>query len=226
MSEHGTPPVPPHDPRAVEQRELLRAQPWGKIVAQLTAIAHKRLGGSKKRMTDAKDLAQEAIADAYRSLSNGGWDPSKGPLLGFLVSHVIGAAFNIRRRKRNTCEVWLDEEWEEEERVCKHEKHLGEDKPAPDEAFDRLRFASTFHDRLVARFVGEPFELELIALMKDGVATPVDLAAATSRDVEDVKSARRRIRYHADEITKELSASAVPAHASAASGTGSKEAMQ
>ena len=209
------------DARAARQRELLGAQAWGRILKQLTAIAFKRIRG--RSMDDAQDLAQTAIADAYRSIPNGGWDPDKGPLLGLLVSSVIGHAGNERRRKRNVCEVWLDEEWEDEEESSKHEKHLAEDRPAPDEVLHRLRFASTFYEKLVAGLAGQKLALAIVALMKEGVVTPLDLAAASNTNIEDVRDARRRIRYRADEITKELSAAASTAPGEP---KGSKQVMQ
>jgi DNA-directed RNA polymerase specialized sigma24 family protein len=196
------------DARTETKRTFLRAQPWARILKQLTAIAFKRIRG--RSMSDAKDLAQSAIADAYESLERGGWDPEKGPLMSFLVAKVIGSAGNERRRKRNACEVWLDEEDEEaDEAVSRHEKHLGTDAPAPEEALHRLRFAHTFHDRLVARVAGDAPVLEMIPLMKEGLCTPSDLAAATGRPLAEIVEARRRIRYHAETITKELSAANV-----------------
>ena len=196
--------MPPADD---ERAALLRAQPWGRLIAQLTAIALKRLGG--RSLEDAEDFAQGAIAHAYRSLSKGGWDPAKGPLEKFLIATLIGAVANERRRKRNRCEVWLDEEEEESPGVSVHEEHLGEDKPAPDEALHRLRFAQTFHDRLVAYVAGDEVASALLPHMKEGLATPQELAASTGRPIAEVKEARRRIRYHAERITKELSAANV-----------------
>ena len=70
---------------------------------------------------------------------------------------MIASSSDERRRKRNTCEVWLDQEDEgEEETVNRYEKHLAADEPPPDEALHRLRFARTFHDRLLARLAGDP----------------------------------------------------------------------
>jgi DNA-directed RNA polymerase specialized sigma24 family protein len=207
-----SPTVPRMDPPAKDaqnerQRALLRAQPWGRILAQLTGIALKRIRG--RSLGEAKDLAQSAIAGAYETIEGGGWDPEKGPLLSFLVARVISAAQNERRRKRNVCEVWLDEEHAEDEGLRRHEKHLGDGKPDPEEALERLRFASTFHDRLVARLAGDGIALAVITLMKQDVSTPLELAKATGRSFEEAKGALRRIRYHATEITRELSTSNV-----------------
>jgi DNA-directed RNA polymerase specialized sigma24 family protein len=190
--------------RSEHQRALLRKQPWGRLLAQLTAIALKRTGG--RSLEDAEDLAQGAIADAYRSLESGGWDPEKAPLENYLVARVIGASSNERRRKRNVCEVWLDEEAEDAPGLSVHEKHLADDAPAPEEALARLRFAQTFHDRLVAYVADDEIAGALIPLMKEGLSTPRELRVATRRSIEEAKDARRRIRYHADRITKELSA--------------------
>ncbi len=195
---------PPDDD---ERAALLRAQPWGRLLTQLTAIALKRIKG--RSLQDAEDLAQSAIADAYRTRASGGWDPEKGPLENFLVARVIGSSANELRRKRNVCEVWLDEEAEEAPGLSVHEKHFAEDRPAPDDALHRLRFAQTFHDRLIAYVSDDEVASALIPHMKDGLAKPEELAAATGRPIEQVKDARRRIRYHADRITKELSAANV-----------------
>jgi DNA-directed RNA polymerase specialized sigma24 family protein len=208
MTTAAAPPPPDRDPRM----ELLRREPWARLGAQLTAIAFKRIRG--RSMDDAKDLAQTAISDAHQSLARGGWDPEKGPLMGYLVGRIVGMTLNERKRKRNTCEVWLDEEYEEESgTVRRHEKFLAADQPAPDEALHRLRFASTFAERLALRLAGNELALSLVALMKDGVSKPAELAAALGRPEDDVevRAARRQIRYHAGEVTKELSAAAVPA---------------
>jgi DNA-directed RNA polymerase specialized sigma24 family protein len=189
--------------------EILRAEPWSRTGAQLTAIAFKRIRG--RSMSDAQDLAQTAIADAHQSLARGGWDPEKGPLMGYLVGRIVGMTLNERKRKRNACEVWLDEEYEEEcGTVGRHEKFLAADQPTPEEALHRLRFASTFAERLAFRLAGDELALSLVALMKEGLAKPADLAAAMNRDEDEVREARRKIRYHAEEVTKELSAAAVP----------------
>jgi DNA-directed RNA polymerase specialized sigma24 family protein len=206
MTTAAAPPPPDRDTRM----ELLRREPWARLCAQLTAIAFKRIRG--RSMDDAQDLAQTAIADAHQSLARGGWDPAKGELMGYLVGRIVGMTLNERKRKRNTCEVWLDEEYEEEcGTVGRHEKFLAADQPSPDEALHRLRFASTFAERLVARLAGNDLALSLIAHMKEGIAKPAELAAAIGRSEDDVRTARRQIRYHAEEITKELSAAAVPA---------------
>src|SRR5579872_4038718 len=125
--------VPPKVDEAA-RRALLRKQPCGKLLAQLTAIALKRING--RSLPDAQDFAQDAITSAYASLERGGWDPDRGPLMSYLVARVITAAGAERRRKRNQCEVWLDEEAEGEDKhstVSRHEKHFAEDKPGPED---------------------------------------------------------------------------------------------
>ena len=104
----------------------------------------------------------------------------------------------------------------------KHEKYLGADQPPPDEALHRLRFAHTFHDRLLARVSADPLAIRLISLMKDGVSTPRELAEATGQTLGAIVEGRRRIKYHAGEITKELSASAGTSRAD----SGSEEVTQ
>jgi DNA-directed RNA polymerase specialized sigma24 family protein len=200
------------DDRDVRKRPLLRAQPWGRILAQLTAIALKRIYG--RSVSDAQDYAQSAIADAYESVERGGWDPDRGPLMSYLVARVITTAAAERRRKRNTCEVWLDEEGEEDGEAqppSLYEKYLADGKPAPDVALHRLRFASTFEDRLLTRLADDPPAQQVIALMKEGLFKPIDLAPATGKEAVEIKETLRRIRYHAREITKELSAQATTA---------------
>jgi DNA-directed RNA polymerase specialized sigma24 family protein len=222
MNPAGTPPASPApDERAERQRALLLTQPWGQLQAQLTAIAFKRIRG--RSMSDAEDLAQAAISGAYETIEKGGWDPDKGPLLNLLIARVISSASNERRRKRNACEVWLDQEADDESGTTSlHERHLGADAPTPDDALHRLRLASTFNDLLFARLAGNALATELATLMKDGLTTPQDLAAATGRPIAEVRDARRRVRYHADQITKELSASA----GSPATRASTKEVMQ
>jgi hypothetical protein len=223
MKPDGRPETPPvTDEREAQRRALLRAQPWARLLKQLTAIALKRING--RSIADAQDFASAAIAAAYESLARGGWDPDRGPLLSYLVARVITTAGAERRRKRNTCEVWLDEEVEDEgeaQTVSPHEKHLAEDRPAPDDALHRLRFASTLEERLTLRLAGDAPALEVLPFMKEGLFTPADLAAATGRPDKEMRDALRRIRYHAREITQELSA-----HVVSAGGSRSNEVTQ
>jgi DNA-directed RNA polymerase specialized sigma24 family protein len=219
VSPEPTSPSAPADDRAA----LLRAQPWGRLLASLTAIALKRIKG--RSLADAEDLAQGAIVRAYRSRESGGWDPEKGPLEKYLVARVISSAANEQRRKRNVCEVWLDEEAEEAPGLCVHEAHLAEDAPAPDEALHRLRFASTFDARLTARVAGNEVATALLPFMREGMSVPRDLAAATGRPIADIRAALRVLRYQAEAITKELSAMAVPSRAGS-NDSDSKEVFQ
>src|ERR1700679_420074 len=106
-------------------------------------------------LQDAEDLAQDAIACAYRTRASGGWDPEKGPLENYLVMRVIGSSKNQVHRQRNVCEDWVYEEVAESPGLSVHEKHFAEDRPAPDDALHRLRFAQTFHDRLLAYAVDD-----------------------------------------------------------------------
>jgi len=217
-------PSPPAETRTDPRRALLRAQAWGRIETQLTAIAFKRIRG--RSMDDAHDLAQGAIADAYQSVEAGGWDPEKGPLMSFLVARVIGAAANERRRKRNKCEVSLDEAYDEQEEEgdsSKYEKYLAADQPPVDEVLDRRRYVSLFNERLMAQIAGDTMAREVAERMKEGLTSPQDLARATGRAIEEVRGARRRLRYHADRITKELSATASSPRGSA---EGAKEVLQ
>jgi DNA-directed RNA polymerase specialized sigma24 family protein len=199
---------PPAPITQAERAKILAAHPWKVTTKQLAAIAFKRIRG--RSMKDAEDIAQAAIVDACERPENGGWDPAKGPLMGFLVGRVIGAAHNERRRKRNVCEVWIDEEIEEgeSEGVLRHEKFLAKDEPPADEILDRLRFSHTIVERVLARLTGDAFALELAGHMSKGVASIDDLARLTGCEKSEVWLAKRRIRYHLDEITKELSAAA------------------
>jgi DNA-directed RNA polymerase specialized sigma24 family protein len=208
-------PVKPEEPATVDardaqKRKVLSAQPWSRILKQLTAIALKRIHG--RSVDDAQDLAQSAIADAYESVARGGWDPERGELMSYLVARVITTSGAERRRKRSTCEVWLDEEVEDDDgnqTLGVYEKHLADGKPAPDASVDQLRLTTTFNERLEARLAGDAAALEVVAFMKEGLFMPVDLAAATGKtaaQVPEVKDTVRRIRYHAREIVKELSA--------------------
>jgi DNA-directed RNA polymerase specialized sigma24 family protein len=211
---------PPAPLTPAERTKLLAAHPWKVTTKQLTAIAFKRIRG--RSMKDAEDLAQSAIVDACERPENGGWDPAKGPLMGFLVGRVIGAALNERRRKRNVVEVWIDEEIEDSEDagVRRHEKFLTKDEPPADEVLDRLRFSHTIAERVLARLAGDEFAIELVGHMMKGVASIDDLAQLTRRDESDVWLAKRRIRYHLDEITKELSAAAPTPQPGSARGAG------
>jgi DNA-directed RNA polymerase specialized sigma24 family protein len=199
------PPAPMSD---AERTKLLAAHPWKLAQKQLTAIAFKRIRA--RSLKDAEDIAQAAIVDAYESPENGGWDPAKGPLMGFLVGRTVSGAQNERRRKRNVCEVWVDEEIEEgeDEGVSRHEKYLGADAPPSDEVLHRLRFAHTVVERALARLAGDALALGLAPHLKEGVSSIDDLARLTVRPKSEVWAAKRRVRYHVDEIMKELSATA------------------
>ena len=174
-------PAPPAPMSDAERTKLLAAHPWRLTQKQLTAIAFKRIRA--RSLKDAEDIAQAAIVDAYESPENGGWDPAKGPLMGFLVGRVVGAAQNERRRKRNVCEVWIDEEIEEgeDEGISRHEKYLAADAPPSDEALHRLRFSHTVVERALARLAGDALATALAPHLKEGVSSIDDLARLTGR---------------------------------------------
>lgn len=184
--------VPLHTPRAMKVDELLQNQNWPRITAQLAAIAKKR--ARRIAWATAEDIAQTAIARAFAHGT--GWDPAKGPLMGYLVAQVIGLAANEARRRRNVCEVELDAEVEE---------MLEGDEEPIDEQLDRRRRAVTMHDALFARLSNDNLATMILTLMKEGIATPADLARATGHTAKEIDAARRRIRYLADRLSEEQS---------------------
>jgi DNA-directed RNA polymerase specialized sigma24 family protein len=201
---------------AAERAKELGAQPWARITKQVAAIVYKRI--RCRSMRDAEEIAQAAVVEAFESPESGGWDPAKGTLMACVVARAVGAAQNERRRKRNLCEVWIDEEIEdgEDAGVGRHEKHMAAEQPAADEALHRLRFASTVVERALARLAGHPFVLVVAEHMKQGFSSPTDIArliGGACTEVE-VRTAKKRIQYHVDQITKELSAAATAPRAS------------
>jgi hypothetical protein len=129
----------------------------------------------------------------------------------FLVSTVIGLCANERRRKRNWCEVSLDAVAGFEGEGSPFEDHLHSEERTAEELIDDRRFASAFHHELTLRLAGDDVALAIVDRMMNGVETPADLGAALGRPVQPVREARRRVRYHAEAVTKDLSASAPPA---------------
>jgi DNA-directed RNA polymerase specialized sigma24 family protein len=175
--------------------DLLRSQDWRRIHAQLAAIAHKRFGKRPGSWPLAQEIAQEAVARAYAHGT--GWDPRKAPLMAYLVATTIGLCKNEYRRRRNACEVELDD--------AVAETAANDDVPI-DEQLDNRRYAVRFHDRLVASFASEETEPMCIAVMKEGIVTPRDIAQAIGRPEAEVELALRRIRYRAVQLTREMSA--------------------
>ncbi|HEY2515258.1 MAG TPA: sigma factor [Polyangiaceae bacterium] len=174
---------------------LLNAQDWPRITAQLAAIAKKR--SRSVSWATAEDIAQSAIVRAYAHGT--GWDPAKGTLIAYLVAQVIGLTLNEARRRRNVCERELDAEVEE--------TIEGDDEPI-DEQLDRRRQAVRVHDELFTRLATDEVATMILTLMKEGIASPADLARATGRTAKEIDAARHRIRYLAARLTEELSAPA------------------
>jgi hypothetical protein len=178
--------------REMTADEELRAQDWPRITAQLTAIAFKRT--RRCGWETAQELAQTAITRAF--VHGTGWDPRKGPLMGYLVAQVIGLARNEARRRRNACEVELDNEVE---------ALVPNDDEPIDDVLDRRRYAARFRERLLATVAGDREATVVIGFMEKGTAKPGDLVLASGLTLPQVEDARRRIRYQAERITAEMS---------------------
>ena len=158
--------------------------------------------------------------------TSGGWDPEKAPLESYLVARVIGASANERRRKRNTCEVWLDEEAEDDAPRPLRAREAPRGRRARARRGARTACASprpsTIGSSRGSRTTTPA--LELIPLMKEGLFTP----ARSRGRRRGNRSKKRRTSCGAfgttrDEITKELSAQNV---APLRAGSRSKEVTQ
>jgi hypothetical protein len=170
----------------------VRSQNWSRLTAQLTAWAFKR---TQQRSWDlAQDLAYEAITQLYENPES--WDPDKEPILKHLAKRVIGLASNEWRRKRNSFEVAMETstEWQ---------KVAGAG-DAADEELDRLRLAESFRERLAQRLEGDEAATMVVAQMLDEVDSANDQARETEMTVAQIREARRRVFYHAEQASKEL----------------------
>jgi DNA-directed RNA polymerase specialized sigma24 family protein len=183
--------------------EELRSQDWARIRKQLTNFAWRFTG--RRSWENAEDLAQHAIADAYARRD--GWDPAKEPLIGNLIRRVRGLVSNEWRRKRNAFEVAMgitfqarDGEGDDEDSNLDFAS--GED--APDEVLDRRRLAKSYREGISQRILGDDVAMAVVALWLDGVTTPAEQAARSGFSEAQIAAARRRVFYHAGQVSKEL----------------------
>jgi DNA-directed RNA polymerase specialized sigma24 family protein len=176
---------------------ILREQDWEAISARLTALAYNQL--REKSWHRAEDLAQEAIARAFeaghRSSHYKPWDPTRQPLINYLISRVIYQIRDEMRSRRNACEVALDYEAE----------LVASDAALADELLDRRGFAVRFSDTLFAYLTEDPVARRIAELMADGVVTQGELAQETGHSIAEIKAARKRLFRLADRVTQEIS---------------------
>jgi hypothetical protein len=126
------------------------------------------------------------------------WDPAAQTLVQHLAASVVRLSWNQWRRKRNRCEVALDEHAREAEQVGTDEEQ------APD-VLHRRRVAHLFHERLDASFQDDQQVQIVMTLMAEGITKPREQKSASDLEIEDVREARRRLFYRAKQVTEELS---------------------
>lgn len=177
--------------------DRLRAQDWGKLQAQLTAFAYKRI--KRRSWETARELAADAIANAWERGAKG-WDPQKEPIQRYLAREVIGLALNEWRRHRNRFELLVTTE--------DGFDYLADVKAgpgaAPDEQLDERRVLAEFKRRLAKAVEGNRVAEIVLTLMDEEIDEPRDQAAASGIDIKEIRNARRVLDYHRDIIGKEL----------------------
>jgi hypothetical protein len=181
--------------RAVTPRQkLLDAQDWGTLQANLALYAHKRIG--RRSMEEARDLAASAIAGLLKRPES--WDPEKEHLFKHLAKRVIGVAHNEWRHKRNQFEVRM------RGRVEAAALEVGDDQDSLDDVLDRRRLALRACALIEARLAGKPNALAVVALMKEGLDTPLAQQKASGLSLAELRDARRVVFYHAEIVAKEM----------------------
>jgi hypothetical protein len=179
-----------------DTEDLLRAQDWPRITAQLTVFAFKR---TRQRSWEvAEEIAQQAIANAWER-GEEGWNPKKEPLYKYLAREVIGLSLNEWRRRRNRFEVLVDDD-----RAEMLADTVASDDAGADEQIARREYLEQFRARLTARVAGNEAASIVVTLMLEGVDTPRDQAAASGLSIDAIRNARRVVQYQGEIVAKEL----------------------
>jgi DNA-directed RNA polymerase specialized sigma24 family protein len=196
-------PPPSRVPGMTVEGEL-RSQDWSRIRRQLSDVAWRITG--RRSWEHAEDLAQQAIADAYARID--GWDPAKEPLIRNLIRRVWGLATNSWRRKRNSFEVAMDVAFKshegEDDDEDDHEPDVASGDDGADDVLDRRRIAASYREGISQRLLGDEAAMAVIELLIDGVTNRAEQAARSGLLLAQVAAARRRVFYHAEQVSKEL----------------------
>lgn len=170
--------------------EILQAQDWSSLLAQLTFFAWKRT--HRRSWELARDLAQDAIATAF---AHGAWDPAREPLRKFLFRTVIGLSLNEWRRKRNSLEIALGDD--ETDTVAAHAA-------SPESEMLQRQWLHALVTGVEERVRMDAQAITLLQLTLKGIDLAREQVQASELTLEDVRRARRRLFDAADAVAKEL----------------------
>jgi hypothetical protein len=180
--------------RAARITAYVKTLEWDKLSKRLERYAFVAMG--KRSREAAADAAQTAIMKVldphYME-----WDFDKQPDIFKQLVYVVRGEISARRRlKGATGEIATDDE-DLAEMAMSHEKN-------PEDALAEMQTASVVHARLAEAFADDALVTKLISLMGDDVTTPREQAEATGASYDEVRNARRRLSYSANEIAREL----------------------
>jgi hypothetical protein len=211
IHENGFPPCPPlperylaarmsPPPRAatapsgsgpISRERLLATQDWATLRVKLKAYAWKAT--AKRSWEHAEDLAQDAIALAFKP-STPEWDPAVEPsFFRYLTGLLRGLLSNERRLKRTTHEIATGEKT----------LHAVVDRASsPEEIVIRRQRVQQLLEALHARAEEDPLRGDVAYCFARGVDGAEEQAEEMGQLVEDVRRARRRLYDLAEAIER------------------------
>lgn len=159
---------------------------WTAIRKRLVAFA-RRKGLARE---DAEQVAQEAIGRVFDP-AHAPYDPDvHGDLLRFLGSVVNGLISNLRKRRSYT------------PLSMQAVSALVETAPSPEDDAIAREQARDVVEALLERTADDPIAHRILALMREGVMTPIEQAARLGVPISEIYKAKRRLKTHSGAIRK------------------------
>jgi hypothetical protein len=189
---------PKLEPGAAERAARITAHvkklDWGKLSKRLERYAFVCMG--KRSQEAAAEAAQTAIMQVLDPQYME-WDPDKTPDLFKHLAYVVRGVISSRRQLRSTTGEIATDDDDLAEMATSREK-------GPEAALSEMQIAGVVNARLGEAFADDPLVTKLIALVADDITTPREQAEASGASYDEVRNARRRLFYTANEIAREL----------------------
>jgi DNA-directed RNA polymerase specialized sigma24 family protein len=185
--EPSSPPSAP-GPTRDEVDQALSKQPWATLSSELTLYAYRRIG----KKTDAEDLAQTAIGQAYDP-THKAWNFRKERLWRYLVNVVDSKIANAWRRVERKLIVGSTDD-ERGPPVARY-AHAG---LTAEELLIQREEEKAWEARIAAvaavmELRKDELALQVLACFRDGIDTPREQAERLGKLLGDITNARRRL---------------------------------
>jgi hypothetical protein len=186
--------VPGAAARAARITAYVKKLDWGKLSKRLERYAFVCMG--RRSPEAAADAAQSAITQVLDP-NYMEWDPNSSQDFFAHLAYVVRGVISSRRQLRSTTGEIATDHDDLAQMATSRDK-------TPEEALSDMELVAALNARLVEAFADDPLVTKLVALIADDVATPREQAAATGASYDEVKNARRRLFYAANDMAREL----------------------